>query len=484
MGVDDPALDTSVPDDTTPEVTDTTDPTRSDTNAPEPTSPGSPTPDSPVSSDTSPPDTGAPISVPDGPVFQLDTDKPEQAYDDFIEKAINDIQRFWRAQYPDVYGSAYGELEGGVFPVYPGRTDVPGGCGMRRTTYEDVQGNAFYCGEGDFIAYDDFDLFPTVDTEIGRFALAVALSHEWGHAIQQRASVEGDTILLEQQADCFAGAWVRFISDGNGAFIKFNDDDLNVAMNGLILVRDSPGQVSASPDAHGSAFDRVGAFQEGWFDGAARCRDFDRDAPRTTLLPFTTGDFQTQGNAPYDDIVGLLQKGLDNVWTAALAAEGRPFTVPVIDVGGDDTASRCDDVPDNSLRVAFYCASTNTIVASDRRLRQLYATFGDNAVGIVLASAYSESVQQSLGSTLEGEPRALTSDCLTGSWTAALFPDDAVEQEVTISAGDLDEGIQTLISIGDPAADTDERGSPFEKIDAFRTGVLDGLPACIARLQG
>ena len=55
---------------------------------------------------------------------------------------------------------------------------------------------------------------------------------------------------------------------------------------------------------------------------------------------------------------------------------------------------------------------------------------------------------------------------------------------LSISAGDLDEGIQTLIAIGDPSADTNERGSPFEKISAFRNGVLGGLTACTARISG
>jgi predicted metalloprotease len=448
------------PDTTEPEPPDTTEPEPPDTTEPEPP-------------DTTPTST---LVVPEGPTFEF-ADKPEQPYDDYLAGAINDVQRFWRATFPAIYGEEYEELAGGVFPVYPGRRDVPGGCGMRRTTYRDVQGNAFYCGEGDFIAYDDDDLFPTIHDEIGQFALAVVMAHEWGHAVQARAEFDARTLLLEQQADCFAGAWARWIADGNGINVTFAEEDLNAAINGLIAVRDEPGEVSSNPNAHGSAFDRVGAFQEGWFDGAGRCRDFDTDAPPSTLLPFTDGDFTTGGNAPYNEIVELLQTALDDVWSAALTDAGVAFTAPAVDLGGDDTAARCSDVPDDALRIAFYCAPTNTIVASDERLRDLYERFGDNAVGILIANAYSEAVQQAMESALRGEARALVSDCLTGFWTSELFPEPGVDK-VSISAGDLDEGIQTLVAIGDPTSDTDELGSPFEKIDAFRTGVLEGLGAC------
>ena len=47
-----------------------------------------------------------------------------------------------------------------------------------------------------------------------------------------------------------------------------------------------------------------------------------------------------------------------------------------------------------------------------------------------------------------------------------------------VSPGDLDEAIRTAIIIGDSAADDNVLGSPFEKIDAFSDGVIDGLTAC------
>jgi hypothetical protein len=111
------------------------------------------------------------------------------------------------------------------------------------------------------------------------------------------------------------------------------------------------------------------------------------------------------------------------------------------------------------LRVAFFCPSSNTIVASDERLRKFYDNLGDYAVGCSSGSAYSEAVQRALGSALTGEPRWLADDCLGGAWTKALFPVRRTKTAAAISAGDLDEGIQTLVAIGDDRADTNELGS-------------------------
>ena len=71
----------------------------------------------------------------------------------------------------------------------------------------------------------------------------------------------------------------------------------------MIAVRDPKGVDQFSePGGHGSAFDRVGAFQVGFSEGVARCAEL-IDAP----LPLVPNTFQPgdcpDGNAPfgYDD---------------------------------------------------------------------------------------------------------------------------------------------------------------------------------------
>ena len=56
------------------------------------------------------------------------------------------------------------------------------------------------------------------------------------------------------------------------------------------------------------------------------------------------------------------------------------------------------------------------------------------------------------------------------------------DRTVTVSAGDLDEAIQTVLTVSDLGSTDDVSGSAFEKIDAFRTGVLGGLDVCLPDL--
>ena len=117
---------------------------------------------------------------------------------------------------------------------------------------------------------------------------------------------------------------------------------------------------------------------------------------------------------------------------------------------------------------------------------ELYERFGDFAIGYLLGMAWSEAVQQALGSPLAGEERALLSDCLTGAWVRDIVPGantTGPPRDVSISPGDLDEAIQTALVIGDAGSADDVVGSGFEKIASFRQGVLEGISACTARLD-
>ncbi|NIQ57003.1 MAG: peptidase, partial [Gammaproteobacteria bacterium] len=119
-----------------------------------------------------------------------------------------------------------------------------------------------YCSPGDYVAWDAEGLMPGLYTEFGDFAVALVLAHEWGHVAQDRAGIDGPGIMLELQADCFAGAWARHVEMGESA-LALRPGDLDEAVAGYLLFRDPPGTSPAAPDAHGSAFDRVLAFQEG-----------------------------------------------------------------------------------------------------------------------------------------------------------------------------------------------------------------------------
>jgi predicted metalloprotease len=255
----------------------------------------------------------------------------------------------------------------------------------------------------------------------------------------------------------------------------------------MIEVRDPVVLSGANdPNAHGSGFDRVSAFQEGFISGPSACEPFFRKPRDLDDTPFDPTD-PNEGNLPFVepngvDIVTLIPADLDRFWGAAASAAGTTFSAPTIvrfeDDGGVPT---CTDLEqDDIVNNVILCPSTNELLISDDLAVQLSEDplTGDMSVGYLIAQGYSESFQQQSGSALAGEQRVLVNDCLTGVWVADIVPPIAEDRELLLSAGDLDEVVIIAVARGDQANDTDLRGTAFEKIAAFRSGFEGGFEAC------
>lgn len=446
-------------------------------------------------------------SVPVEPVYDVEPDvvdfgeagpqHPE--YDGFLTAAFGDIQAFWAEAYPATYGTPWEPLGGGIYAAYPERESPIPGCDSPVSSYEDVQqGTAFYCIDGDFMAYDDADGLPALVELLGKEAVAVVLAHEFGHAIQARAGEWLQPGLLkEQQADCFAGAWSAHVASGASDVIRFDDADVRAGLVAMIYVRDPlDGGGLSDPLAHGTGFDRVSAFQDGFEGGAARCATFfteDRVASMIEI-PFDRND-EFGGNLPMidqnpdpdlgpNDIITLIPASLDFFWTELAAANGVPFTPPSFSpFATDGPYPDCPGIePARWPRSVQYCAADNTIHwDQDFAIELSLDEFtGDMSVGYLFSAAYADAIQTALNSPATGESRALYSDCLTGAWVGFIVPPIPRDREnqLVLSAGDLDEAIVTAIARADERVDTDVNGSAFEKITAFRTGLLGGLNVC------
>ena len=456
------------------------------------------TPD--TSPDTTPdttPDT-APMPVQEG-IINFGSNKAPQTYDGFLTAALSDIENFWKDQFPGLYGSEFKPLAGGIFAAYPDRAEPIPGCGTPETTYLDIKGNAFYCVEGDFMAYDDADLLPQLVSQLGQSAVAIVLAHEFGHAVQFRANeFKQPTILKEQQADCFAGAWAAHVSRGESDVIKFTDKDVSGGLIAMIQVRD-PLQLAGQIDAnsHGTGFDRVGAFQDGFNGGPERCKTFFTENRENQLIniPFTNDP--NGGNLPLidshpdpttgaADVVTLLPKDLTRYWTAQLAAKNLTLTAPTLKLfSSDGDLPTCDGIDSSQFTGNIvYCAASNTVFVDQQFADKSIADefLGDMSVGYLISQGYSENVQALLGSKLTGAKRALLDDCLTGAWIRDDLPPQPDGRPLYLSAGDLDEAIVTAIVHGDQSSDTNVSGTAFEKVDAFRSGVLGGMKSCQERI--
>ena len=419
-------------------------------------------------------------------------------YDGFLTTAFGDIQDFWAEAYPEAYGgAAFEPLSGGIYAAYPGRQAPIPGCGEDVSNYDDVEGNAFYCIAGDFMSYDDSQLLPGLVDLLGKEAVAVVLAHEFGHAIQARAGEwDNPTVLKEQQADCFAGAWAARAASGGSDVITFDDAAVRAGLVAMIYVRDPiEGGGLDDPNAHGTGFDRVGAFQDGFVGGATRCVPFFTNPPALVDIPFDVTD-PNEGNLPLidpvtddengaSDIVTLIPLSLELFWVELAAANSVPFTPPsVVSFPNAGPYPSCTGFDETTLKSNIvFCPDDNTIYWDQDVMAKMSTTpeLGDMSVGFLFSNAYSEAIQIALGSGLTGEARALTNDCLTGAWVAYIVPPidfETREDSLQLSAGDLDEAVVTAIGRSDVSADTNIVGSAFERVDAFRKGVLGGIAVC------
>ena len=107
--------------------------------------------------------------------------------------------------------------------------------------------------------------------------MTMVLAHEYGRAVQHRAGLRGEntpTLVAEQQADCFAGGYMLVAEDKSPRFTLSTGEGLNNVLAAVIAFRDpllTEGDPEAGFDEHGSAFERLSAFQFGFTDGPSAC---------------------------------------------------------------------------------------------------------------------------------------------------------------------------------------------------------------------
>ena len=441
---------------------------------------------------------------PIGEVIDIGDAKEPRPYDAYLATSLHDLNVWWEAEFPRLFEGEWSPLAGGIFAAYPSRTTPIPGCGgaSGSTTYQDVSDyGAFYCPLGDFMAYDDGaqGILAELAAEFGDSVLAVVLAHEYGHAVQFRTGAldrDVPTVITEQQADCFSGAWTRRAWDGAAPGVTFTDADLRSGLIALVIVRDPVGENVFDDGGHGSAFDRIGAFQHGFLGSVDACIDLvDQPLP---LLPnqFTGPDDEAvQGNAPfgYDDgqIIGLVVDDLTTFWPNELTPHDAAITSLELQPVTDPQADTCGLPVELATAGAAYCPQSSTVLFDEEQARFLYDEFGDFAVGYAIGHAWADAVQAALGLTLTGEPRSLVSDCLVGAWSAGAIraPDNFSGttttsplhpgRNVRLSPGDLDEAVQSAIVMGDAGFGDNVRGSAFEKIAYLRIGVLNGTDRCL-----
>lgn len=429
---------------------------------------GSPAPEIPSPSQTK----GAP---PDTSSITIEGDAAAPVNQIAIQ-AIADLEQYWAENYPKLYGEDFEQISGGYYAITADSPAPP--C---TTEPEEVSGNAFYCSTEDVVAWDSQMLLPKLQSQFGDFVIPVVMAHEFGHAIQARSNFTARTVTRELQADCFAGAWARHAKD-DGVF-EVTSAGLDTALAGVLDLRDNPGTAKTDPDAHGSGFDRTSAFQDGFDNGLDRCKEYRDDEPMVLALPFNNiEDAAAEGNAPYDSIVNGVPYDLEDYWTQLYPelTNGQAWT-PVAGLEAFDPADppMCGDQSTGGYSL-FYCVPDDYVGWDNvETMPRVYEQGGDYAVSTLLATQYGLAALTRLGDESDEKTSTLRADCLAGGYTASVILHNRAETSSwSISPGDLDEGIKALLVFrGD--GDVDRQGAGFDRVRAFREGVINGAENCL-----
>jgi len=406
--------------------------------------------------------------------------------DTTARNALADINDYWSQTYPDLFDDDFEPLEGGYYSIDPDNfdpDDYPDDIGCLEGDPENVANNAFYCfpqpdGGGDNVVYDR-TLLESLAADYGRFLPALVMAHEFGHAVQGREPPPSElSIVYETQADCFAGAWTGWVAADNAKHFNIRAPELDDVIRGFLLLRDEPGSAADDQSAHGSYFDRVSAFQEGFDSGAHACRDNYDDDRLFTLAEFAP-DYLGTGNVSYEEAVAISERTLESFWESAFDQVGQQaFVTPEL-VPFDGSAPDCGT--DAVERDINFCAEDNTVTVDESDLTSVIAEeIGDFAVTTAISLPYALAARHAAERSVRGPEAISAAVCSTGWFAAQTYLGNLDESaQTSLRPGDIDEAVIFLIEYGSRREVLPEVGlSGFQLVDVFRQGFINGGADC------
>lgn len=438
------------------------------------------------------------LEATDGPTGLRPDAKPEARQvegtdggeiDKIAGQSVSDLEEFWKFAYPDTFD---GELTP-VKALYSWDSNDYDGTFCDETTEGLV--NAGFCERDNTIGWDRAVLMPSLRKAYGDMAITMVLAHEYGHAIQKSAGINPKgvpTLVAEQQADCFAGVYLRWVAEGKSPrFTLSTGEGLNNVLAAMISFRDpllTENDGYPVEDEHGSAFERISAFQFGFTDGTAACA-----AITLKEIKERRGELPVELPSDQSGELDVTEKSVRSV-VGALNLLFAPKNPPTLSFGAAAASSCADARPSPP---ASYCPASNTIVVDLPGLQALGKSTdgldgaglqGDNTAYSALMSRYMMALQHEHGGvTLDNAEAGLRTACLTGVATTKLSktvttPDG---DTVALTAGDIDEAVSGLLTNGLAAGDVNGDTVPagFSRIDAFRVGVLGDEERCYKRFR-
>ncbi len=330
--------------------------------------------------------------------------------DNLAGNAVSDIEDFWKSAYSETFDGSFSSIEA----VISWDADGFNGEFCGTDTYGLV--NAAFCDDDNTIGWDRGELLPSLEKAYGDMGVSMVLAHEYGHAVQHQAGLAKKgtpTLVSEQQADCFAGTYMRWVAEGNSPrFTLSTSEGLNNVLAAVIGFRDpllSEGDPEVGVDEHGSAFERLSAFQFGFTDGPSACAAIDMReiGQRRGDLPVLLPDDQT-GELP------VTEESVRSI-VDAMGILFSPADPPRLSFEASE-AQGCPDARPSPP--ASYCPATDTIVVDLAELQVMGTqsdsgsggglASGDNTAYSVLVSRYMQAIQHAARRRGAGQRRGRT----------------------------------------------------------------------------
>lgn len=418
------------------------------------------------------------------PTLRANDADVSNSYDRLALSTIQDLYTFYGTEMPAQFDKQFTPAK--VLQSYDSRSSDASFCG--RSVKGEV--NAFYSSGCDGIAWDRGELMPSLQKEVGELAVPTVLAHEMGHLVQARLGVpRSSTLLLEQQADCYAGAYWRWVSAGNSKYFTFG---ANTGMRGMLsalqYVADPVGLPPQTQGAHGSAFDRVFAATLGFTGGAKRCNQITQaeveqrvKANAFSQIPRNYGNLDVT-----EELVADVARTLDQYFGETVPG----YQAPTLKTYTGEAPPACSGTAQTGP-VAF-CPATRTVSYNLAELQKIGASSGswstakgDFTAMIILASRYALAAIAGSGGTVTDPRGGLQALCYAGTWANWLRTPRG-PKNLALSPNDLDKAVLEVIT--SPRAATDvsggSTGSVLAQVQALNVGVVYDITTCFDYYTG
>lgn len=440
------------------------------------TPPAGSLPDADAAARNQVPDSAVGLRDPDAWADLSVVDATDSVIDQISINALADLFAFYEAELPAQFGVDY--IRPRLLVSYDSTDPDAQVCGESVYQFD----NAFYdlvCGA---VAWDRVVLQQDLYDDIGPLAPAVIMSHEIGHTVQEQLgqSFAQPAIVLEQQADCYAGAFWRWVADGHSSYFAFNQGEgMRQLLLSLYAAKDPVGASGMDDDDHGNGFDRTYAAALGFAEGLVRCDAIDlaEIEDRGQEFPFDDVPYQ-YGNL---DITEENMAGLMGAMDVYLTQRAPRYRTPTL-LAYTEQPPACDDAR-TSFPVA-YCPASNTVSYHLPTLVKIgtptdgwESVNGDFAAIVLLASRYALAAQYAGYSPIRGTDAGLQALCYAGSW-ASWMRDP--QEGFSLSPNDMDKAIYEIVSEPTAAFDVDgvTTATILQRVQAFGIGVTHSIGDC------